>query len=168
MPPDIEKRFKHGELYSADSIRFADSLKCQTLRRHRTVFGGGGIMPDDFVPLDTTQFTALHRALVARSLIINATLRYTDEHRKELRQKYASFDDFNANFQIPAYVTDSIMAEAAKANVKPKEHVCMSRLQLKALVARDIWDMNEYYRIMNEENRIVRRAVETIKEWNKF
>ena len=171
---DIEKRFKHGELYSADSIRFADSLKCQTLRRHRTVYGGGGIMPDDFVPLDTTQFTALHRALVARSLVINATLRYTDEHRKELRQKYASFDDFNANFQIPAYVTDSIMAEAAKANVKPKDDaelqktMPMLRQQLKALVARDIWDMNEYYRIMNEENRIVRRAVETIKEWNKF
>ena len=66
------------------------------------------------------------------------------------------------------------MAEAAKANVKPKDDaelqktMPMLRQQLKALVARDIWDMNEYYRIMNEENRIVRRAVETIKEWNKF
>ena len=72
---DIEKRFKHGELYSADSIHFADSLKYETLRRHRTVYGGGGIMPDFFVPLDTTQYTPFHRQLAAKSFIINASLR---------------------------------------------------------------------------------------------
>lgn len=162
---DIEKRFKHGELYSADSIHFADSLKCQTLRRHRTVYGGGGIMPDVFVPLDTTQYTRFHRQLAARSLIINATLRYTDAHRAELRQRYTSFDDFMCNFTIPASVTDSIIAEAARAKVTPKDDEELQRTmpqlrtQLKALVARDIWDMNEYFRIVNEDNHTVQRAV---------
>ena len=163
---DIEKRFKNGELYSADSIHFADSLKYQTLRRHRTVYGGGGIMPDEFVPLDTTQFTKLHRQIVARSLIINATLRYVDQHRTELKQRYTSFDDYLANYPVPQAMTDSIFAEAERLKIKPctkadrDKTLPMLTLQLKALIARDIWDMNEYYRIMNESNRIVAKAVE--------
>ena len=166
---DIERRFKHGELYSADSIHFADSLRCQTLRLHRTVYGGGGIMPDVFVPLDTTQYTAFHRALAARSLIINATLGYTDAHRKELRARYASFDEFNRQFTIPTAVTDSIIAQAARANVKPKDNDELSRTmpmlqqQLKALVARDLWDMNEYFRIVNDSNHTVQKAVQMIE-----
>lgn len=163
---DIEKRFKHGELYSADSIHFADSLKYQTLRRHRTVYGGGGIMPDEFVPLDTTQYTKLHRQIVARSLIINATLRYVDQHREELKASYPSFDDYVSKFEVPSAMTDSIFAEAERLKLKPyneeecKKTLPMLRLQLKALIARDIWDMNEYFRIMNEANHIVCRAVE--------
>lgn len=163
---DLEKRFKSGELYSADSIHFADSLKCQTLRRHRTVYGGGGIMPDEFVPLDTTQFTKLHRQIVAHSLIINATLRYVDQHRAELKQRYTSFDDYLANYHVPQAMTDSIFAEAERLKIKPctkadrDKTLPMLTLQLKALIARDIWDMNEYYRIMNESNRIVAKAVE--------
>lgn len=163
---DIEKRFKHGELYSADSIHFADSLKYQTLRRHRTVYGGGGIMPDVFVPLDTTQFTLLHRQIAARSLIVNATLHYVDQHRQELKSRYTAFDDFYSNYTVPQSMTDSIFAEAERLKLKgySKEEcdktLPMLKVQLKALIARDIWDMNEYYRIMNEQNRIVQKAVE--------
>lgn len=163
---DIEKRYKHGELYSADSIHFADSLKCHTLRRHRTVYGGGGIMPDVFVPLDTTQFTKLHRQIVARSLVINHTLSYVDQNRKKLKASYPVFDDFMRNYQVPEAMTDSIFAEAERLKLKPftkdecERTLPMLRLQLKALIARDIWDMNEYYRIMNEKNHIVEKAVE--------
>ena len=169
---DIEKRFKHGELYSADSIHFADSLKYETLRRHRTVYGGGGIMPDVFVPLDTAQYTMLHRQLVARSLVVNATLRYVDRHRDELKSRYRSFDDYQASFQVPGAMTDSIFAEAARLKLKPlddaskKATLPMLREQLKALIARDIWDMNEYYRVMNEHNHIVRHAVELATKGN--
>lgn len=164
---DIEKRFKHGELYSADSIHFADSLKYETLRRHRTVYGGGGIMPDVFVPLDTAQYTKLHRQIVARSLVVNATLRYVDRHRDEIRQRYPAFDSFAASFQVPQAMTDSIFAEAERLKLKPfskdecERTLPMLRLQLKSLIARDIWDMNEYYRIMNEASHVVRKAVET-------
>ena len=163
---DIEKRYKHGELYSADSIHFADSLKCHTLRRHRTVYGGGGIMPDVFVPLDTMQFTKLHRQIVARSLVINHTISYVDQNRKKLKASYPAFDDFMRNYQVPEAMTDSIFAEAERLKLKPftkdecERTLPMLRLQLKALIARDIWDMNEYYRIMNEKNHIVAKAVE--------
>ena len=165
---DIEKRFKHGELYSADSIHFADSLKYETQRRHRTVYGGGGIMPDFFVPLDTTQYTPFHRQLAAKSFIINASLRYIDSHRKELRKRYTSFDKFSAEFTIPAAVTDALIADAAKDGVKPKDDAELQatmpqlKLQLKALVARDLWDMSQYFAVINESNHIVMKAVELL------
>lgn len=165
---ELDERYKHGELYSKDSIHFDDSLKYYTLRRHRTVYGGGGIMPDIFVPLDTTQFTRFHRLLSSRGLIINANLKYVDNNRKQLKQRYASFDDFNRSFQVPQAVVDSIMAEAKKLKISPANDdemgktLPMLRLQLKALVARDLWDMSEYFQVMNEENNVVRRAVEEI------
>ena len=165
---DIEKRFKHGELYSADSIHFNDSLRCYTLRKHRTVYGGGGIMPDVFVPLDTTQYTAFHRQLVARSLVINATLRYVENHREELKAEYTKFDDYMKHFEVPQAMVDSLFAEAERQKVKPRDDeernntLPMLRVQLKALIARDIWDMNEYFRLMNEHNHTVSKAVELI------
>lgn len=165
---DIENRFRHGELYSADSIHFADSLKCLTLRRHRTVYGGGGIMPDYFVPLDTTVYTRFHRQLAARSYIINANLRYVDAHRKALHKAYPDFDTFLTGYEVPQALVDSIVAEAGRAGVKPKDEAELEatlpqlRLQLKALVARDLWDMDEYFHIINESNPIVARAVELV------
>ena len=125
-------------------------------------------MPDVFVPLDTTQYTAFHRQLAARSLLINATLHYVDKHRTELKNRYSSFDDFCKNFSFPQEAIDSIFAEAARAKGKPRDDEEMKRtlpqlrLQLKALVARDIWDMNEYFRLINESNHIVCKAVEII------
>ena len=162
---DIEKRFRHGELYSQDSIHFEDSLRCYTLRRHRTVYGGGGIMPDYFVPLDTTLYTKFHRQLAARSFIINANLKYVDAHRRELRKAYPSFDAFLSSYTVPQPLIDDIIAEAAKQNIKPAdddelEHTLPQlRLQVKALVARDLWDMDQYFQVINESNPIVQRAV---------
>lgn len=162
---DIEKRFKHGELYSADSIHFADSLRYYTIRQHRTVYGGGGIMPDYFVPLDTTQYTQFHRQLAAKSFIINASLRYIDSHRKELKKKYSSFERFKTSFEVPQKVIDGIFSEAAKEKITPKDDaerertLPQLRLQLKALVARDLWDMSQYFAIINESNHIVQKAI---------
>ena len=167
---DIEKRFKHGELYSADSIHFEDSLKCYTLRKHRTVYGGGGIMPDYFVPLDTTQYTKFHRQLAAKSVIINANLRYVDNHRKQLRKQYPTFESFKNGFVVPQKLVDDIVAEAEKEKVKPKDNeelqltIPRLKLQLKALIARDLWDMSEYFAIINEGSDIVNKALEIIEK----
>lgn len=166
---ELDERFKHGELYSADSIHFADSLKYNTLRRKRVVYGGGGIMPDFFVPLDTTKYTKYHRQLTAKGCVINASLRYIDANRKQLKSKYTSFDKFLATFEIPQSIIDGIYAEGKKQKVEPAndkevEQTTKSlRQQLKALVARDIWDMSQYFQIMNETNDIVQKAVELIK-----
>ncbi len=165
---DIENRFKHGELYSRDSIHFADSLKFQTLRLHKTVYGGGGIMPDFFVPLDTTQYTAYHRQLAAKGIIIQQTLRYVDQNRKKLHKLYKTFDKFETEFLVPDELLQAVYTEGEKEKVKLKdeeerrdsEH--MIKTQLKALIARDIWDMSEYYKIMNEESHVVMKAVELL------
>lgn len=165
---DVYNRLKHGELTNADSIHFADSLKCFTLRKHRTVYGGGGIMPDHFVPLDTLAYTNLHRQLSARSFIINTNLKYVDKHRKELKKRYTSFEDFKQNFVFPKDEIDAMIAEAEKSNLKPKDKEELEKtlprlsLQLKALVARDLWDMSEYFAIMNEDSEIVRKGIEEI------
>ena len=167
---DFENRLKHGELTNRDSIHFSDSLRYETLRKHRTVYGGGGIMPDEFVPLDTLQYTRFHRQLAAKNIIINNNLRYIDNNRKQLRNKYKSFELFNREFEVPQTLIDTILVDAEKEKVKPKDDDELQRtlpylrLQLKALVARDLWDMSEYFQIMNERNDIVQRALEVIQQ----
>ena len=118
---DMLHRLKSGELMSADSVHFADSLKYYTLKEHRVVYGGGGIMPDEFVPLDTTKYTRFHRELSAKSLVINANLRYVDQNRKQLHRDYKTFEDYLQRFEVPQSVIDGIMAEAEKQKIKPKD-----------------------------------------------
>ena len=167
---DLDNRLKKGELTNADSIHFADSLRFLTLREHRTVYGGGGIMPDYFVPLDTTKYTKYHRQLAAKSAIINANLKYIDANRKALKKRYANFEDFNANYEVPQSFVDAVIANGEASEVKPKDDEELAttlpylRTQLKALVARDLWDMNEYFQVMNETNDIIQKALEVLKK----
>ena len=167
---DVYNRLKSGELMSADSVHFADSLKFYTLKKHRVVYGGGGIMPDEFVPLDTTKYTKFHRELSAKTIIINSNLHYVDQHRKELQRRYKTFDDFRQNFAVPQSLIDQIMAEGEKQNIKPKDEeerertLPHLRLQLKALIARDLWDMDAYFTIINETNDILNRALNVMAE----
>ena len=163
---ELDQRYKHGELYSADSIHFADSLKFYTLRRHRIVYGGGGIMPDVFVPLDTTLITSYHRKLAAKGIVISANLRYVDNNRKQLKKRYPDFQSFFNGFEVPRALIDEIVAEGKKQKVEPKDEAEMKqtlpylRTQLKALIARDLWDMSEYFQIINIQNPILQKALE--------
>ena len=162
---DLEKRLKHGELTNPDSIHFDTSQKFYTLRNLRVVYGGGGIMPDYFVPLDTTKYTKYHRLLAAKNIIMNAYLKYVDANRTTLKGLYKSFDTFNKNYVVPQSLLDTIIAEGKKEKVEPKDKAELTatmpyiKVQLKALVARDLWDMNEYYRVWNEQSDIVNKAI---------
>lgn len=165
---DLDTRYRNGEFTNADSIHFADSLKYTTLRNHRTVYGGGGIMPDHFVPLDTTLYTPYHRQLSAKSIIVTSNLRYLDKYRKSLKKQYKKFEDFRNGFEVPQEFIDMIIAEGKKEKIEPKDDdelqrtINYMRPQLKALVARDLWDMTEYFQIWNEGSAIVRKAVEEL------
>ena len=168
---DVIDRYNRGELTNADSIHFPDSLRYTTLKKGRTVYGGGGIMPDIFVPLDTTRFTRLYRELSARSYINNANLQFMDENRKALKKKYPDFNAFNAQFTIPQSVLDKILADAEKKDkLKAKDDeelqhtLANMRLILKGLVARDLWDLSEYFQIIYEEDPVVMKAVEVITQ----
>lgn len=167
---DFENRLKHGELTNPDSIHFADSLKFYTLRKHRVVYGGGGIMPDYFVPLDTMTYTKYHRQLVAKNAITDVVLRYIDNNRKQLKKLYSSFAKFDKEYNVPQSVIDDIRKTGEKKDVKPKDDEELNRTmpylsnQLKALVARDIWDMDEYFHIINETSDIVKKGISLFKE----
>jgi carboxyl-terminal processing protease len=162
-------RLNSGELTNVDSIHFADSLKYQTLKDHRTVYCGGGIMPDYFIPLDTTRYTKYHRELAAKSVIIQQNLRYIDKNRKALRKQYPDFQTFKANYEIPQTFIDAIVKEGEKQKIKPKDDAEMQKtlpylkLQLKALVARDLWDMNEYFSVFNEDSEAIKKALELLQ-----
>ena len=165
---DVNNRLKSGELMSADSVHFSDSLKYYTLREHRVVYGGGGIMPDEFVPLDTTKYTRFHRELAAKSVIINQNLRYVDNHRKQLKKQYPDFADFRKHYEVPQQLIDNILAEGKKQKIEPKDDDELQRTlpylrtQLKALIARDLWTMTEYFAVMNEQSDIVQHAMKLI------
>ena len=157
---------------SADSVHFSDSLKYYTLREHRVVYGGGGIMPDEFVPLDTTKYTRFHRELAAKSVIINQNLRYVDNNRKQLKKQYPVFADFRERFEVPQKLIDNILAEGKKQKVEPKDDAELQRTlpylcqQLKALIARDLWSMDEYFAIFNEQSDIVQHAMKLLEKKN--
>ena len=167
---DIENRYKHGEFTSADSIHLSDSLKYYTLKKHRTVYGGGGIMPDFFVPLDTLKYTKYQRELSAKGIIINANLKYAANNRKALLKKYRDFEDFEQNYQVPQSLIDDVFAEGDKQKVKrPEDASQMKKTEegvamiLKALIARDLWTMTEYFRIVNAHSDAVKCALEQLK-----
>ena len=165
---DLDKRYKHGEFTNQDSIHLSDSLKYYTLRKHRVVYGGGGIMPDYFVPLDTTKYTKMHRQLAAKSIVINQSLKFIDAHRKELKNQYKDFNKFLATYEVPSSLIEAIIAEGKKEKIEPKDEAELAQtkkylaVQLKALVARDIWDMSQYFQVWNETNEIVQRAVKLL------
>lgn len=172
---DLIDRYNRGEMNSADSIHFPDSLKCQTKKLARTVYGGGGIMPDYFVPIDTTLYTDYHRNLVAKGVIINTTMKFIEKNRKDLLDKYKTFNKFNEKFEIDGEILNNMRALADKEKIEFNEKqynkaLPLIKTQLKALIARDLWDMNEYFQVMNAANESVKRALEILndKEYEKM
>ena len=169
---DINQRLKSGELTCADSIRLDSTLRYETLRQHRTVYGGGGIMPDVYVPLDTMQFTPLHRQLMAKSCILNTSLRYMDKHRKKLKKTYKEpngFAQFLEGFEVPQDMTENLLAEARKQHVDYSDSTWQAtketaHLMLKAFLARDLWDMSEYFQVVNPINSIYTEGLKALKE----
>lgn len=166
---DIIDRYNHGELQSADSIHFADSLKHTTLRLHRTVYGGGGIMPDVFVPLDTTQYTDYHRRLVAKGIIPQFALRYVDKNRADLKAQYPDAQKFIKEFTVTDEMLNNLV-DAGKAEkvdfdksqfAKSKE---MLRTFVKATIANDLFSTGAYFQIVNEQNDIYKEALSIIND----
>ena len=126
-------------------------------------------MPNYFVPLDTTQYTKLHRQLAAKSIILNANLRYVDKNRKSLKRQYPDFATFKQQYEVPQSVIDGILKEGEKQKITPTDDAELQktlpylRVQLKALVARDLWDMSEYFSVFNESSDTYRTALKVLK-----
>jgi carboxyl-terminal processing protease len=158
---EVFERYKHGEFFHADSIRFNDSLKYQTAGG-RTVYGGGGIMPDYFVPLDTTQnslyFNRLFNVNAPRELAFNYAAKHKARLEKMGYEKYRS--SFVVDDQMLADLVD--LGRRGKVNPMPGDletHKASIQNYLKAEIARRIWGNDGYYPILNENNEILQQAI---------
>ena len=165
---DLIERYNRGEMQSADSIHFPDSLKTKTLKKGRIVYGGGGIMPDYFVPIDTTYYTDYYLALRDKGAIVQQNLKLIDAHRSEWKEKYKTFDRFNKRFEVTDEMLDDLIELGKTLGVEYKEEEYKTALpliktQLKALIARDLWDMNEYFQVINSINETVQKGLELIE-----
>ena len=170
---DFTNRFNHGELFAADSIHFPDSLRYTTLVNKRTVYGGGGIMPDYFVPVDTTMGTALHAHLYAKGVINRLSISEVDNHRSALLEKYPDIATYKAHYRLPKDMMLRIKEEAEKEKIawndeefeKSKELIS---LQLRSLMARDLYGSSAFFELINGRNDIFNEGVKIIEDEHRY
>ena len=166
---DLEQRYTHGELLHKDSIRLDSSQVFHTLVDNRVVYGGGGVMPDVFVPLDTAQITKFHAALRRNNLITETTLRYIDNHRKELRQQYKTFEQFERNFVVPKSLIDEILEAAKAKKITPKDDKELAntiedlRFSLKSMFINGLYESSDFYHFVNQRNNIVQQELNQLR-----
>lgn len=181
---DLIERYNHGELMHEDSISFPDSLKYYTLNLKRPIYGGGGIMPDLFVPLDTVKYTKYHRSLVAKGVVNKFIMNYIEKNRAQLNAKYPtanlsdaqkqeSFIKFMNEFNITEEDIAKLVEDGEKEEVKKDEEQLnnskeLIKKQVKANIARDMWGSNEYFQIMNTENDIYNKAIEVLSSSKNY
>lgn len=166
---DLIDRYNRGELMSADSIHFPDSMKYQTLQNHRTVYGGGGIMPDVFIPIDTTRYSDYHRDLVSKGLVNRVAMDYLDQHRKELMKAYKKPEKYKAEFEVTDEILTHLrdLADEKEISFKEEEYnrsLPLIKLQIKALIARDLYEMTDYFYIINDVNESYQKALNIMKD----
>ena len=164
---DLNERYRHGEFTNKDSIQFADSLKYYTLGK-RLVYGGGGIMPDIFIPLDTTDNSKYLTDLYRKGVFNRFTLKYVDSHRSELNALYQDFDKYKMQFKVSEELmkefTDFGTADEVEFDAEGYERSnSFIRRQLRALIANQLWGINEYYQCINEENPILKEALNQLR-----
>ena len=166
---DYLKRYESGELFNKDSIPSTDSLMTLTLVNKRKVYGGGGIVPDIFVPLDTSVHYAYFNTLVRKNIFFPYVVSYIDQHRKDILGKYPDFQSFNNNFSVAAAMLDELMNLGEKAGVK-KDEVSAKALQslifrqIRALISRDLYDPGSYFTIMTEDDEEVNKALDLLAD----
>ena len=162
------ERFKNGEVYHADSIDFPDSLKFETMSTGRAVYGGGGIMPDFYVPVDTSETSDYFSNLIRKGIMNSFILEYVDKNRKKLKEKYPTFADFKKGFDGSSLTKDLIEAakkeklEFNKEEFNTSKHII--EVRIKAMVAQNIWDYTKFYEIINELNNSYKKALEILDD----
>lgn len=167
---DLLHRYEAGEYTSEDSIHLPDSLRFETLRNHRPVYGGGGIMPDRFVPIDTTAYSTYYRDLIAKGILNRYSITYVDDNRAELKRTYPTEQQFLNNFTV----TDSMLADMVKLGENDsikfveadwQRSLPVIRTIVKAIVGRDLFENATYFKVTNPElNPIYREALALIND----
>ena len=165
---DILDRFNSGELMHADSIKYIDSLKVKTLRLARPIYGGGGISPDRFVGIDTTENTKYYRQVMAKGLINRFAIKTVDKDRKEILAKYPTDAEFLKGYSISDAQLQELFDLATEEKIEfNAEEADLSKplfsMVLKGLIGRDIYDSSTYFKVYNERDPMFHKALEVIR-----
>ena len=168
----LYERFVRGEQFSKDSIHFPDSLKYKTLRKGRTVYGGGGIMPDIFMPQDTSFYTKFYGDVVRKSLLVDFVNEYTDNNRQRLSSEYKTPEEFEKSFTVSDALFDQFLAYCkAKGTVPAEGQLAVSgpelKKYLKGLILRNLFDFNSYIKYINSDDPEIREALKVLKAERK-
>jgi len=170
---DYTNRMTKGELFSKDSVIQNTALKYSTKVKQRTVYGGGGIMPDVFVPLDTSKYYSYFNNLLRKNVVYTSVLDLMDENREKFVLQYPDFKSYEANFEPTDEMINKIMEEGDKEGVtRDEESVNFARplikKQIKGLIARDLFSLSHYFQILNTEDKAIEKAVEVITQKGKY
>ncbi len=170
---DLIDRYNRGEMSSADNIHFPDSLRTSTLLNKRSIFGGGGIMPDVFVPLDTTRYTSIHRILSNTGILNQFSLKYLDEHRSQLRALYPDVESFITKYNPDDSVVNALLEYAKSEKVVLTDadlaaDKSMMIRQLKAYMARDFGKSSDYYKVMWKDNESLIKALDILNKKDAY
>ena len=170
---EMTKRLEHGEYYHADSIKLADSLKYFTLKSGRTVYGGGGIMPDIFMPADTSYSTKLLTDLIRKTVFNAYCIDYVLKNREELDKKYPDFEKFNKKFEVDDVMLANFRKIADDKDVKWDEEQferseMWIKLRIKAMIAQDLWNIDKFYRVVLSEDKMIERAVKILNSKKEY
>ena len=170
---EMTKRLEHGEYYHADSIQFPDSLRYYTLNSGRTVYGGGGIMPDIFMPVDTTFSTKLFTDLIRKNVFNGYCIDYVLANRDKIHAKYPDFSDYNKKFEVTDEMIDDFKMSAEARDVKWDEEQYLRselwiKLRIKAMIAQDVWNIDKFYQVVMKEDKMIQRAVEILSSPKKY
>jgi carboxyl-terminal processing protease len=174
---DLTQRYLNGEFQHADSIKLPDSLKFYTLSKNRLVYGGGGIMPDVFVALDTTDITDYYSNLIRGGHVNSYSLEFVNANREQLRKKYPDIKKFIADFTMDQVRMDDFFAYVSKEDPKltfDQQAYEVSgkaiRIRIKSNIAQDLFGYSESYQIFNELNEVVQKATSLFKDnaYNAF
>ncbi len=164
----ILERYERGESFNRDSIHFPDSLKYKTLIKGRTVYGGGGIMPDIFIPADTSYYTDFYGNMLRRGIITDFMNDFTDVSREHFKEIYKTYESFYSDFKVDDALFNKLIDYAKTKSVIPKDdELKRSRseieLFMKALTARSLFGTNGYFRVINSTNDpVFKKATEII------
>jgi len=170
---DFSERLSRGELFSKDSINVNDSLKFKTLVNKRDVFGGGGVIPDVFIPMDTSSNYKYYNQLIRKNVVYQYVLDYVDMHRKELTKDYPDFETFKKSFEITDTMLNSLWDEGLKKDIKKddqsielqKEYI---KRHLKALFARNLWNSSQFFEIINEGEEEIIKALSILNDTKEY
>lgn len=171
---DLLTRYNAGEYYNIDSIQFNDSLKYTSLKNHRVVYGGGGIMPDVFVPVDTTEYSKYYRDMLAKGVIYQFALDYVDKNRKALKSSYSNVEKFDQFFSLSDDDMQAFIAAGEKEKVVFNEEQYATskevfKCYLKGLIARDLYtEDNAFNIIVNHRNRDLQEALRLINDTSRY